>query len=67
MVVAVNTEDGPKQVIVVKAGKFNVDVDTNHPLAGKTLTFEVEIQSVRKASEDEVSHGHAHGPGGHQH
>lgn len=67
MVVSVNTEDGPRQVMIVKAGKFNVDVDTNHPLAGKTLTFDVEIESIREASEDEVSHGHAHGVGGHQH
>ncbi len=67
MVVAVNTEEGAKQVVVVKAGKFNVDVDTNHPLAGKTLTFDVEIQSVREASDDEINHGHAHGPGGHHH
>lgn len=67
MVVSVNTEDGPRQVMVVKAGKFNVDVDVNHPLAGKTLTFDVEIQSIRDASDDEISHGHAHGVGGHQH
>lgn len=67
MVATVNTEEGPKQVVVIKAGKFNVDVDTNHPLAGKVLTFEVEIKSVRDASEEEIAHGHAHGPGGHQH
>lgn len=67
MVVSVNTEEGPRQVMVLKAGKFNVDVDTNHPLAGKTLTFDVEIQSIRDASDDEISHGHAHGVGGHHH
>ena len=65
--VSINTEDGPKQVVVVKAGKFNVDVDTNHPLAGQTLIFDIEIQSVRDASEEEISHGHAHGVGGHHH
>lgn len=66
-VVSINTEQGAKQVVVIKAGKFNVDVDTNHPLAGKTLTFEIEIQSIRAASEEEIAHGHAHGVGGHHH
>mgnify|MGYP000055970941 CR=1 FL=1 len=67
MVVSINTEDGPKQVVVLKAGKFNVDVDTNHPLAGQVLTFEVAIESVREATAEELSHGHAHGVGGHHH
>lgn len=67
MVVSINTEDGPRQVLVVKAGKFNVDVDNNHPLAGKTLIFDVEIISIREATEEELRHGHAHGVGGHQH
>ena len=66
-VVQVNTHHGPREVVVVKAGRFNVDVDTNHPLAGKTLKFEVEIGEVRDASAEELSHGHAHGAGGHQH
>lgn len=63
----VNTENGPRQVVVKKVGKFNVDVDTNHPLAGKTLRFEIEISEVREATEEEIEHGHAHGAGGHQH
>ena len=46
---------------------FNVDVDTNHPLAGKTLNFEIEIVDVRDASAEEIAHGHVHGVGGHQH
>jgi len=61
------TKQGPVQVTVVKMGRFNVDVDANHPLAGETLTFEVEITDIRDASEEESKHGHAHGPGGHQH
>ena len=36
-------------------------------LAGKALTFSVEVVDLRKASEEEISHGHAHGPGGVQH
>lgn len=66
-VVTVQTEQGPRQVTVVKAGKFNIDVDTNHPFAGKTLNFEVEIIDVREASAEEKAHGHAHGAGGHHH
>ncbi len=61
------TNKGPVQVTVVKMGRFNVDVDANHPLAGETLTFDVEITDIRDASEEEAKHGHAHGPGGHQH
>jgi FKBP-type peptidyl-prolyl cis-trans isomerase SlyD len=61
------TDKGPVQVTVVKVGRFNVDVDANHPLAGETLTFDVEITEIRDASEEETEHGHVHGPGGHQH
>jgi FKBP-type peptidyl-prolyl cis-trans isomerase SlyD len=63
----VNTDSGARQVVIRKVGKFNVDVDTNHPLAGKTLRFEIDIEDVREATEEELSHGHAHGAGGHQH
>lgn len=64
-VVTVQTDKGPRHVVVVKSGKFNVDVDTNHPLAGATLRYEIEIQSIRNATSEEVSHRHVHGPGGH--
>ncbi len=67
MVVAVETEHGARQVTVLKVGKFNADVDTNHPLAGRTLSFEIEVLEVRAASEEEIAHGHAHGAGGHHH
>lgn len=67
MKVAVNTQNGPWEAIVLKVGKFNVDIDSNHPLAGKTLTFEIEIAEVRDATEEELHHGHAHGVGGHNH
>ena len=63
----VQTNAGARQVIIKKVGKFNADVDFNHPLAGKTLEFEIEIVEVRDASSEELQHEHAHGAGGHQH
>ena len=70
MVVKVNTSDGPRDVIIVKVGKFNVDVGTNHPLAGITLTFDVEIIDIRTATDEEISHRQSYGwepSAGHHH
>ncbi|HMB55664.1 MAG TPA: peptidylprolyl isomerase [Arenimonas sp.] len=67
MQVVLPTEMGPRAMTVQKVGMSVVDVDLNHPMAGKTLAFDVEIIDVREASEDEKSHGHVHGEGGHQH
>jgi len=67
MVAHVETEQGQRQVTVIKVGKFMVDVDANHPFAGKELTFEVKVEDVRDATAEEIQHGHAHGIGGHQH
>ncbi len=66
-VVGLQTKNGPVKVTIVKIGRFNVDVDANHPLAGQTLTFDVEVSAVRDATEEELAHGHAHGPGGVDH
>lgn len=56
------------QIITVKEVKPDtVTVDGNHPLAGVELNFAVEVVEVRNATQDEISHGHVHGPGGHQH
>lgn len=62
-VVAINTQQGRAQGFVLKLGRFNVDVDFNHPMAGRRLKFEVEILDVRDASPEEIAHRHAHGPG----
>ena len=58
---------GPHSVTITKVVGDTVTVDGNHPLAGQHLNFEVEITNVRAATEEELSHGHVHGPGGHHH
>jgi FKBP-type peptidyl-prolyl cis-trans isomerase SlyD len=65
--VQLSTSEGVTLVTVVKVGKFSVDVDTNHPLAGQTLNYAIDIVDVRAATDDEKAHKHAHGVGGHQH
>jgi len=54
-------------VTALKVTETHVTLDGNHPLAGMDLTFEVEIIEVREATKEELTHGHAHGPGGHHH
>lgn len=54
-------------VTVTDVGLDSITVDANHPLAGVELNFAVEIMEVRNATEEEISHGHVHGPGGHHH
>lgn len=61
------TEDGVSVVTVTKVENDNVTIDANHPLAGVTLLFSVEVMEVRDASAEELSHGHVHGAGGHHH
>ena len=60
-------EQGAVQVTVKKIESDTVTVDANHPLAGETLNFAVEVVGVRDATEEEVAHGHVHGTGSHQH
>jgi FKBP-type peptidyl-prolyl cis-trans isomerase SlyD len=55
----------PLWVTAVRADE--VEIDTNHPLAGETLHFDVEIMKIRDATKDEIAHGHPHGPDGHGH
>ena len=66
-IIGLQTRQGPAQATVVKVGRFNVDVDANHPLAGQTLLFEVEVTAVRDATAEELAHGHVHSPGGADH
>ena len=67
MQVVLNTNFGPRAVTIEKVGMSVVDVDLNHPMAGKDLHFDIEIVEVREASAEELEHGHVHGEGGHHH
>ncbi|TXI07932.1 MAG: peptidylprolyl isomerase [Rhizobium sp.] len=58
---------GPVRVTVTKVLGDMVTVDSNHPLAGEVLNFDVEITEVREATQEELDHGHVHGAGGHHH
>lgn len=62
-----STPQGVHSVTVTKITADTITVDGNHPLAGQTLHFDVEVTDVRAASAEERSHGHVHGPGGHHH
>lgn len=66
-VVMVQTQQGPRPLTVVKVGMSVVDVDLNHPMAGKTLRFEVDVIDVREASEEEIAHRHVHTGAEHAH
>ena len=67
MRVQLRTEHGAEGAVVLKVGLKTIDVDNNHPLAGKTLQFTIDIVEVRDASAEELAHGHGHGAGGHHH
>jgi len=60
--------EGDSSIVVVKeVVDEGVVIDGNHPLAGQTLHFDVSIEEVRDATDEELAHGHVHGPGGHHH
>jgi FKBP-type peptidyl-prolyl cis-trans isomerase SlyD len=63
----VNSNAGPLVVTVVEVADDVVTIDGNHPLAGVQLNFAVTVREVREATDEEIAHGHAHGPGGHEH
>jgi FKBP-type peptidyl-prolyl cis-trans isomerase SlyD len=65
--VVLNTNFGPRAVTIQKVGMTVVDVDLNHPMAGKDLHFDIEIVDVREATAEEIDHKHVHGEGGHHH
>lgn len=61
------SERGPRTITITQIVGDMVTVDGNHPLAGQNLNFDVEVTGVREATEEELAHGHVHGPGGHDH
>lgn len=59
--------EGMQLVTVIDVDGDEVILDGNHPMAGLTLHFDVEITEIRDATPEELEHGHVHGPGGHHH
>lgn len=65
---AMESEDGqPVMFVVTALNDTRVTIDMNHPLAGQTLNFAIEVMDIRPATEEEIEHGHPHGPDGHDH
>ena len=67
MQVSASGPQGARLVTITSVERDFVAIDANHPLAGRTLYFSVEVTEVRKATREEVAHGHVHGAGGHHH
>mgnify|MGYP000113724039 CR=1 FL=1 len=67
MMMAAQTDQGPIPFTISEINDDEITIDFNHQMAGKTLTFNVEIIEIREATPDEIAHGHVHGPGGHHH
>jgi len=67
MQIQVDMEGEVSVASVTDIDEKEITLDLNHPLAGETLHFEIEIMDVRDATVEELSHGHVHGPGGHHH
>lgn len=63
-----HAQDGQGVVFMVESIEGEkINLDGNHPLAGETLHFDVEVLGVRDATDEEQKHGHAHGPDGSHH
>ena len=62
-----STSDEMLVYTVTDIAEDKVVVDGNHPLAGQTLDFACTVSAVRTATDEEVRHGHVHGPHGHHH
>jgi len=62
-----DNEGNHMQGRVMEIHDDEVVMDFNHPLAGMKMFFEGEVIEVRDATQEEISHGHVHGAGGHHH
>lgn len=61
-------EEGQRRVFRVTAlSESEATLDGNHPLAGRTVELRLAVLEVRTATEEEIAHGHVHGPGDHAH
>jgi FKBP-type peptidyl-prolyl cis-trans isomerase SlyD len=58
------TDQGPRIVTIAAVAEDSVTVDGNHPLAGQTLNFAIEVAGIREATATELEHGHVHGVDG---
>ncbi len=67
MVFTAQGEHGQQQITVKSVEGGEVKIDGNHEMAGQTLHFDVQVVSVREATEEEIDHGHVHAPGDHHH
>jgi FKBP-type peptidyl-prolyl cis-trans isomerase SlyD len=61
------SDQGVQIITVTSVDGDRVTVDGNHALAGEVLNFDIEITHIRPATEEELAHGHVHGPGGNHH
>ena len=61
----VNNDHNSPVFTIMSIDPEEVTVDGNHPMAGKDLFFDVEIVGSRPATQEEMTHGHAHGAHGH--
>jgi len=61
------SENGVEVFTIIKIENDNITIDGNHILAGKALTFDVEVTGIRESTEEENTHGHVHGPEEHHH
>ena len=61
-----DAQGNPASGVVLEVSDEAVTVDLNHPMAGKTLHFDIEVASTRPATEEELAHGHAHGVDGNE-
>jgi len=67
MQVQEETEDGPLLITIREVKEDQVIIDSNHPLAGLTLNFDLTVMAVRDATKEELDHGHVHSGDGHHH
>ncbi|MCK5895599.1 MAG: peptidylprolyl isomerase [Cocleimonas sp.] len=58
------TDAGIEVITITAADGDTIKIDANHPLAGKTLNFDVEMLDIRDATTEELAHGHVHAAGG---